>query len=141
MKEARARLKADWPGASEGVPTEVAAEAIQRIVALLSGKLTSLSAIPLDMRELTPFRVKVYETARSIGPGETCTYGEVAQLLGSAGAARAVGQALSRNPFAIVVPCHRVLSSGGKLGGFTAAGGVGTKRQLLAIEETMMFNP
>lgn len=140
MIDAVARLKADWPEASEAVPTEIAAEAIHSIAMLLSGQPTPLSAIPLDMRGLTPFRVKVYEAARSIGPGETRTYGEVAQLLSLPGAARAVGQALSRNPFAIVVPCHRVLSAGGKLGGFTAVGGVGTKRRLLAIEERMTLD-
>jgi methylated-DNA-[protein]-cysteine S-methyltransferase len=77
----------------------------------------------------------VYALTRKIPPGETLSYGQIAARLGSPGAARAVGQAMRRNPFAIVVPCHRVLASGGKLGGFSANGGVWTKRRMLAIEE------
>src|SRR4029450_8106366 len=72
--------------------------------------------------------------ARTIGPGTTLSYGELAARLGAPGAARAVGQALGRNPFAIVVPCHRVLAAGQKSGGFSAEGGVATKLRMLAIE-------
>jgi methylated-DNA-[protein]-cysteine S-methyltransferase len=80
------------------------------------------------------FHRRVYEVARAIPPGATLSYGEIAARLGQHGAARAVGQALGRNPFAIVVPCHRVLTAGGKLGGFSANGGVATKRRLLSLE-------
>jgi methylated-DNA-[protein]-cysteine S-methyltransferase len=80
------------------------------------------------------FHRRVYEVARSIPAGATASYGDIAALLGSPGAARAVGQALGRNPFAIVVPCHRVLAAGGRLGGFSAAGGGATKLRLLSIE-------
>jgi O-6-methylguanine DNA methyltransferase len=76
----------------------------------------------------------VYEIARAIPAGATASYGELAARLGSPGAARAVGQALGRNPFAIVVPCHRVLAAGSKVGGFSANGGVATKLRLLSIE-------
>jgi O-6-methylguanine DNA methyltransferase len=77
----------------------------------------------------------VYQLARSIPPGKTLSYGEVASRIGSPGAARAVGQALGKNPFAIVVPCHRVLAAGGKPGGFSANGGVDTKLKMLRIEQ------
>lgn len=136
VAETRTRILARYSGARELAPTGVVSRAIDQIAALLAGKPAELSAIPLDMRGLPPFHVKVYEAARRIGPGVTLSYGELAERLGSRGAARAVGQALSRNPFAIVVPCHRVLGAKGKIGGFTAAGGVETKRQMLLIEQS-----
>jgi len=94
-----------------------------------------LSQIPLDMAELPPFHRRVYEVARTIPAGTTLSYGQIATRLGSPGSARAVGQALGRNPFAIVVPCHRVLAAGGKVGGFSAAGGTTTKLKMLRIEQ------
>jgi methylated-DNA-[protein]-cysteine S-methyltransferase len=77
----------------------------------------------------------VYEAAREIPPGETLTYGGIATAIGAPRSARAVGQALGRNPFAIVVPCHRVIAAGGRTGGFSANGGVDTKMRLLTIEQ------
>jgi methylated-DNA-[protein]-cysteine S-methyltransferase len=81
-----------------------------------------------------PFHRRVYEAARRIPPGATLSYGEIAARAGASGAARAVGQALGHNPFPIVVPCHRVVAAGGKIGGFSAHGGVATKLRLLAAE-------
>jgi methylated-DNA-[protein]-cysteine S-methyltransferase len=86
------------------------------------------------MQDVPEFERRVYEVARSIAPGTTLTYGEIAARLEAPGEARAVGEALRRNPFPIVVPCHRVLASGGKVGGFSANGGVATKLRLLTIE-------
>jgi methylated-DNA-[protein]-cysteine S-methyltransferase len=83
----------------------------------------------------------VYVEARAIAPGETLTYGDIAIRLGDVSLSRAVGQALGRNPFAIIVPCHRVLAAGGKPGGFSAAGGVDTKRRLLEIEGARALHP
>ena len=83
---------------------------------------------------MPPFHRRVYEVTRTIAPGVTRSYGEIAARLGAPRSARAVGQALGRNPFAILVPCHRVLAAGGKPGGFSANGGVATKLRLLAIE-------
>jgi methylated-DNA-[protein]-cysteine S-methyltransferase len=80
------------------------------------------------------FNRRVYEAARTIPPGRTATYGDIAGLLGSPNESRAVGKALARNPFAIVVPCHRVVGAGGEVGGFSAGGGVDTKVRMLAIE-------
>ena len=88
------------------------------------------------MEGIPPFHRRVYEVTRTIPRGETLSYGDVAAEVGSPGAARAVGQALGRNPFAIVVPCHRVLAAGGKVGGFSATGGVGTKLRILDLEGT-----
>lgn len=132
--DTRARLLSDFPQTLEAPPSAEALAAIKAITALLRGDPADLSAIRLDMRRTSPFYRKVYEAARGIPPGSTLSYGDIARLIGSPGAARAVGQALGRNPFPIVVPCHRVLAAGGKPGGFSANGGVSTKLRLLAIE-------
>ncbi len=130
----RARLLERFPRAREGGPVGGVRRALDDIAALLRGEARDLSFIALDMTAVPPFYRRVYEAARGIPPGATASYGEIAQRLGSPGSARAVGQALGRNPFAIVVPCHRVLAAGGKPGGFSANGGITTKLRLLAIE-------
>jgi methylated-DNA-[protein]-cysteine S-methyltransferase len=130
----RRRLAQRFPDAAAAVPPPDVAKAVERIVALLRGEPADLTSVPLDMAGLSPFRRRVYETARTIGPGATLSYGEIAQRLGEPEAAREVGRALATNPFAIVVPCHRVLAAGGRTGGFSAPGGVATKLRLLAIE-------
>ena len=103
-------------------------------MALLSGERRDLSFVALDMEGVPELHRRVYEVARTIPPGETLTYGEIARRLGDPRQARAVGQALAQNPFAIVVPCHRVLAAGGRTGGFSAPGGTGTKLRILEIE-------
>ncbi|WP_437318445.1 methylated-DNA--[protein]-cysteine S-methyltransferase [Sorangium sp. So ce385] len=133
----RARLLERMPGALEAPPPPDVQRAIDGIAALLRGEASDLSGVPLDMERVPPFHRRVYEVARAIPPGATLTYGDIAARLGSIGAARAVGQALGRNPFAILVPCHRVLAAGGKVGGFSADGGVTTKLRLLEIERAL----
>ncbi|WP_437571851.1 methylated-DNA--[protein]-cysteine S-methyltransferase [Sorangium sp. So ce542] len=133
----RARLLERMPGALEAPPPPDVRRAIDGIAALLRGEASDLSGVPLDMERVPPFHRRVYEVARTIPPGATLTYGDIAARLGSVGAARAVGQALGRNPFAILVPCHRVLAAGGKVGGFSADGGVTTKLRLLEIERAL----
>lgn len=132
----RARLRRRLPGAREISPPAHAQTAIDAIVALLSGERRDLSHIPVDMHGVPPFNRRVYEVARTITPGETLTYGELAAKLGEPDAARAVGQALGENPFPIVVPCHRVLAAGGRPGGFSGGAGVPTKLRMLAIERS-----
>src|SRR5262245_16196405 len=132
--ETRARMTRRFPDAREIAPPPGVQRALDRIVSLLRGEPSDLSEIPLDMEGVPPFHQRVYEVTRAIPPGETLSYGEVAARIGAEGGARAVGQALGRNPFAIIVPCHRVLAAGGKVGGFSANGGIATKRKLLAIE-------
>lgn len=132
--ETRVRLLQRFPDAREGSPPPDVQRAVDSIVALLRGESTDLSTIALDMERVPPFHRRVYEAARAIPPGATLSYGDIAARLGSPGSARAVGQALGRNPFAIVVPCHRVLAAGGKVGGFSANGGIATKLRLLSIE-------
>jgi methylated-DNA-[protein]-cysteine S-methyltransferase len=115
-------------------PPPFVAAAIVRIQALLHGARDGLEDLPLAMDGVPPFHQRVYEIARAIPPGEVLTYGEVARRLGEPGASRAVGQALGHNPFAPVVPCHRVLAAGGRSGGFSAEGGALTKLRMLEIE-------
>jgi O-6-methylguanine DNA methyltransferase len=132
--ETRAWMARRFPAAREGKPSPAARHAIDGMVALLRGEACDLSTVKLDMEGVPAFHQRVYVEARRIGPGATLTYGEVAARIGVPGSARAVGQALGRNPFAIVVPCHRVLAAGGKTGGFSARGGVATKVRMLTIE-------
>jgi methylated-DNA-[protein]-cysteine S-methyltransferase len=115
-------------------PPPAVREAIAGIVALLAGESVDLSGVVLDVEGVDAFDRRVYDAARRIAPGRTRTYGAIAADLGDPALARAVGQALGRNPFAIVVPCHRVLAADGRIGGFSAAGGAVTKRRLLMIE-------
>jgi len=130
----RACLRRRFPDAREvAAPAEVQ-RAVAGIVALLRGEPSDLESVALDMDPVPAFERRVYEVARTIPPGSTLSYGEVAARMGEPAAARDVGQALGRNPFAIIVPCHRVLAAGGKLGGFSARGGVTTKFRLLSIE-------
>jgi methylated-DNA-[protein]-cysteine S-methyltransferase len=134
IESTRARVLDRFPNAVETTPPSSVQRAVDDIVALLGGEAVDLSAITLDMDGVPPFHRRVYEAARTVPPGVTLSYGEIASRLGAPGSARAVGQALGRNPFAIVVPCHRVLAAGGKVGGFSANGGVVTKLRLLSIE-------
>jgi len=130
----RARIVERFPGAGEVAPPLEVQQAIDAIVSLLHGNTADLDSVVLDMEKVSPFYRRVYEVARSIPPGTTLSYGEIAKQMGAAGSARAVGQALGKNPFAIVVPCHRVLAAGGKVGGFSANGGIVTKLRLLTLE-------
>lgn len=130
----RARMLRRFPGARETPPPAEVRQAIEAMGALLRGESSELRSIPLDLDGIAPFEQRVYEVARTIPPGTTLSYGEIARRLGAPGAARDVGQALGRNPFPIVVPCHRVVAAGGKLGGFSARGGATTKRRLLSVE-------
>jgi methylated-DNA-[protein]-cysteine S-methyltransferase len=130
----RLRLMRHCPAAEEATPPAMIKRAIDDIVALMRGEKRSLRAIQLDMSGVAEFYARVYDTTRAIPPGQARTYGEIAKAIGAPGAARAVGQALGRNPFAIIVPCHRVLAANGKMGGFSANGGVTTKMKMLRIE-------
>lgn len=140
----RTRILRHCPHADEVEPPKAHARAIQDIQALLNGEKKNLRTITLDLSRVPAFNARVFETARAIPPGTTRTYGEIARAIGDPSGARAVGQALSRNPFAIVVPCHRVVGADFKLVGFSATGGIATKLKLLQIEgwraqEPMLF--
>lgn len=139
--QTRERMRRRFPGAQEAAPTGDALAAVSGVTAMLRGQAHDFSKLVLDMRGVPAFHQRVYALALGIAPGQTLTYGELAARLGEPGAARAVGQALGRNPFAPVVPCHRVLAAGDKPGGFSAGGGVRTKLRLLIIEGAMRGTP
>jgi methylated-DNA-[protein]-cysteine S-methyltransferase len=133
--QTRARVARRFPHALESIPPPFVAHAIEGIVALLEGESRDLTDVPLDFDDGVPeFHRRVYDVARTIKPGRTLSYGEIASRVGEPDAARAVGQAMGRNPIPIIVPCHRVLAADGKTGGFSAPGGTSTKLRLLAIE-------
>ncbi len=128
------RLIVDAPGENTSDAPDWVADACDCIRRRLTGEEVELGAIPLDLDGVPDFHRRVYEHLRTIPSGTTRSYGQLAQELGAPGAARAIGQAMARNPFPLVVPCHRVLGSKGLPGGFSAPGGVDTKRRLLELE-------
>jgi methylated-DNA-[protein]-cysteine S-methyltransferase len=130
----RVRVRQRFPNAREAAPSPETRHAIDGIVALTAGEPRDLVDIVIDDAAISDFNRKVYAIARAIPPGQTMTYGEVAERLGDKLLARAVGQAMGENPTPIVMPCHRVLAANGKTGGFSAPGGVVTKLRLLTIE-------
>jgi len=132
--ETRRRIAARAASTRESEPPAAIREAIAAVTSLLAGARVDLRPIPCDFGEIDDLRLRVYQAAREILAGETCTYGELAARLGDRRLAQAVGQALGRNPLPIIVPCHRVMGAGGRLTGFSANGGVETKLRLLAIE-------
>jgi methylated-DNA-[protein]-cysteine S-methyltransferase len=133
----RSRLARRFPDCAERKPPPSITRAIEDMLSSLKGNDAPLQRLSLDMAGVPPFHQRVYDLARSIPPGKTLTYGEIAARIGSPGSARAIGQAMRRNPFPLIVPCHRVVAAGGTLGGFSAAGGVDAKRRLLALEGGM----
>ena len=133
-----ARLRR-WTGSvAEGTPPPPVRAAIERLQRALAGDRDALADLPLDEEGVPPFHSRVYAAARAIEPGRVTTYGEMAKALGEPGASRAVGQALGHNPFAPIVPCHRILAARGAGGGFSAEGGARTKLKLLEIERAVL---
>ena len=130
----RRSLRRRFPSAAESEPPDTVKSAIMAVRRLLAGEPEDLSLIEVDLSPLAEFERQVLKETRRIPPGETRTYGQIALALGAAGAARAVGRALGRNPAPIVIPCHRVLAADGKSGGFSAPGGAITKMKMLEIE-------
>jgi methylated-DNA-[protein]-cysteine S-methyltransferase len=137
----RNRVQRRFPPAREIAPPADVQRVIDDIGALLRGEPIELSSIVLDDAGVSQFNRRVYDVTRAIRPGATLSYGEIAERLGDRTLAREVAQALSENPFPIIVPCHRVLAAGGKMGGFSAPGGVRTKLRLLSIERARYGEP
>lgn len=139
-----ATLHTRFPGCDEVPPPPWVQTVMADVAALLQGDPdagTRLAAVPLDMAHAPPFHQEVWQAARHIPMGETLSYGEFAALLGQPGTARAVGQALGANPFAPIVPCHRVLAKGQRGGGFSAPGGIDTKLRMLQTEHARFGAP
>ncbi|RNC70987.1 MAG: methylated-DNA--[protein]-cysteine S-methyltransferase [Desulfuromonadales bacterium] len=130
-REMEERLRAAYPGATEDGP--LSREAARLLEGYFAGKVVTFE-LPLDEGSFTPFQRQVYGIVRRIPRGGVMTYGQVAALLGRRGAARGVGVAMARNPLPIIIPCHRVVGSGGALIGYSGAGGTDSKRWLLQWE-------
>jgi len=133
-----ARMRRRHPDWEEAIPPEWVQRVIERVQALLEGARDDLADVPLAMHAEPEFHRRVWDAARAIPPGRTLTYGDIARQLGDVGASRAVGQALGSNPFAPIVPCHRVLGAGNSGTGFSATGGVATKLKMLEIERAQL---
>jgi methylated-DNA-[protein]-cysteine S-methyltransferase len=134
--DTRRRLFQLYPEARETRPIPHVEAAIDGIAALLRGETADVSGVTLDTGGIHPFDQRVYQFTRRIPRGETMTYDEVAIRLGASGAVRPVTQAISRNPFVVIVPCHRVLEAGGYADKMSPHGGLISKRRLLSIEGT-----
>ena len=132
--ETRRRLYQLYPDSREQRPPPDVEVAIEGIVALLRGKPGDLSDIALDLSGIHAFNQRVYQLTQAIPRGETRTYGEIATRLGASGAVHSVAQALAKNPFVVIVPCHRVLEAGSYADRMSPHGGSISKRTLLSIE-------
>ena len=138
--ETRGRLLRLYPDAREIRPPLNVANAIEGIVALLRGQACDFSDVTLDLNGIPAFHARVYAFTRTIPRGETRTYGEVAAHLRASGAVHSVTQAIAKNPFMIIVPCHRVLEAGNYTDRISPNGGAISKRRLLSIEGTRTTN-
>lgn len=136
--DTRARMQRLCLGVPERSPPPEVKTVMDGVTRLLAEGQGDLSGVRLDWSEVPDFHRRVYEIALAIPAGRTLSYGEIATRLGDVALSRAVGQALGRNPFAPVVPCHRVLGAGGKMTGFSARGGVTTKQRMLQIENARL---
>jgi methylated-DNA-[protein]-cysteine S-methyltransferase len=127
------RLSGRATKASEAAPVAID-QVIAEIQGYMTGRNVDFAAVAVDLTNVEPFQLKVYEAARAIPWGHTVSYGELARRTGFPDGARAVGQALARNPVPVIIPCHRVLAKGHRVGGFSAPGGIFTKERLLGLE-------
>jgi methylated-DNA-[protein]-cysteine S-methyltransferase len=133
--QALSDLRRRFPDLEQARPLPFAETAIIAVTNFLEGEIeTNLAGIELDLDRVSDWERRVYVAAREIPVGTTVTYGILAKRLGDLGLARAVGQALGRNPWPIIIPCHRITASAGAMGGFSAPGGRATKMKLLEME-------
>jgi methylated-DNA-[protein]-cysteine S-methyltransferase len=130
------------PGAEPGMPTPMVGEAVAAVKRYFEGNETDFAHLELDLDGQDEFFKRVYVAARRIKWGQTTTYGTLAgELGGGPETARDVGQAMARNPLPLIIPCHRVLAAGGKIGGFSAPGGAATKIRMLDLEGVQLGSP
>ena len=135
-------LRRRLPGGAPGTPTPEVAEVVAAVRRYFAGEAVDFTGFRLDLGGQEPFFARTYAAARRIGWGHTTTYGGLAKTLGAGPeAARDVGQAMAHNPVALIIPCHRVLAAGGKVGGFSAPGGAAAKRRMLALEGVSLEDP
>lgn len=128
-------LRRRLPGAAPDAPPPDVAMIIAAAQRYFAGETVDFSAVALDLDGQEEFFRRIYDALRRIGWGQTTTYGALAKEIGAGPeAARDVGEAMARNPVPLIIPCHRVLAAGGKLGGFSAPGGTATKLRMLELE-------
>jgi len=123
-------------------PPSTIAAVVNEAQRYFAGERIDFSATALDLKGVDPFRRAIYEALRKVGFGETVTYGELAKRAGAnePQAAQEVGIAMARNPVPLIIPCHRVLAAGGKIGGFSAPGRTEAKSRMLALEGVYIDN-
>jgi methylated-DNA-[protein]-cysteine S-methyltransferase len=126
-------------GTPQEPPPHIAA-AVEEAKRYFGGERIDFGKINLDLAGVEPFRRSIYQALRAVAWGETVTYGELARRAGAPGAAQDVGIAMARNPVPLIIPCHRVLAAGGKLGGFSAPGRTEAKERMLALEGVFINN-
>ncbi|MBY5793132.1 methylated-DNA--[protein]-cysteine S-methyltransferase [Rhizobium leguminosarum bv. viciae] len=130
------------PDAEAGAPTPAVLETVAAVKRYFQGEETDFSGVELDLASQDTFFRDIYAAARRVGWGHTTTYGALAKELGvGPEAARDVGQAMAKNPVALIIPCHRVLAAGGKIGGFSAPGGSSSKARMLELEGVNLAPP
>jgi methylated-DNA-[protein]-cysteine S-methyltransferase len=135
----RARMRRRFASARPDAPAPPAVEAaVGAMQALLRGEPVDLTTIEVELGDVDDVARRVYGVARTIPSGATTTYGEIADRIGEPALTREVGRALAGNPVPIIVPCHRVLAARGRIGGFSANGGITMKLRLLAIEGALL---
>jgi methylated-DNA-[protein]-cysteine S-methyltransferase len=125
-------------GQPEGAPRWIT-ELVAKLRKFAEGRPVDFAEVPLALDHLSPFARRVVDACRRIPWGQVRTYGQLAAVCGSPGAARAVGSVMAKNHFPLIVPCHRVLAAGGELGGYSAPAGLKMKRRLLEMEATIPF--
>jgi methylated-DNA-[protein]-cysteine S-methyltransferase len=130
------------PGATPSTPPPAMADTVAAIVRYFAGEKIDFAETTLDLDGQTAFFQQIYAATRAVGWGQTTTYGLLAKQLGAGPeAARDVGQAMAKNPVPLIIPCHRVLAAGGKVGGFSAPGGAASKVRMLALEGVQVEQP
>jgi methylated-DNA-[protein]-cysteine S-methyltransferase len=129
-------------GAEPATPPAQVADTIAQVKRYFAGEAVDFADVKLDLSNQEDFFKQVYAAARRIGWGHTTTYGTLAKELGAGPeAARDVGQAMAKNPVALIIPCHRVLAAGNKIGGFSAPGGSNSKQRMLELEGVQVAPP
>jgi methylated-DNA-[protein]-cysteine S-methyltransferase len=130
------------PQAAPGAPSAAVAQTIAAAKRYFTGEPIDFSDVVLDLDGQHDLFRQIYAGARRVGYGRTTTYGTLAKELGAGPeAARNVGQAMAKNPVPLIIPCHRILAAGGKLGGFSAPGGMAAKERMLELEGVRLASP
>ena len=136
----RRRIAQRFPDVAAAAAPAWVMEIAADVTALLAGERRDFSTAPLALDNVPDFNRAVYAIVKNIPPGETLTYGAIAKIIGGIEDSRRVGQAMGENPFPPLIPCHRVVAANGKIGGFSAFGGIETKVKLLSIEQAKFGN-